>query len=299
MLRNTGNIAPAIVLAVLVAVAISGLSYDIIQQNPQHQPPREERSSAANSKQDKSEDPSFIQIKCDPNCASNKTDDNRNQPRFARLVDKTVDDPVGLYTLLLGTATLLLVGVVVYQVHDARSSADIQANLIRDSIDLGNREFAATHRPKLRIVYIILGPLQAGLNPTAIIWITNIGDGTARVIEIGADIFPRRIGIAGMAIFHAPPMPIPPIPPVEPGQQINITIQGSGILTPQIITDITNDIVAPLRPNTELCAVGTIHYLDANHTRRFTGFFRIYNHRRVRFMHAPDDDQYAEWDYET
>ena len=49
----------------------------------------------------------------------------------------------------------------------------------------------------------------------------------------------------------------------------------------------------------ELCAVGTIHYLDQNGTRRITSFFRIYDANRMRFMRAPEDDEYAEWDYEA
>lgn len=48
----------------------------------------------------------------------------------------------------------------------------------------------------------------------------------------------------------------------------------------------------------DLCVVGTLHYLDANRTRRLTSFFRLYSPCRLRFMRAPDEDEYAEWEYE-
>jgi hypothetical protein len=40
-----------------------------------------------------------------------------------------------------------------------------QGRLTSESIDLGNREFAATHRPRIRVAYIKLFPLQPDTRP--------------------------------------------------------------------------------------------------------------------------------------
>jgi hypothetical protein len=174
-----------------------------------------------------------------------------------------------------------------------------QGRLTRESIDLGNREFAATHRPRIRVAYIKLFPLQPGHPASAELWAINIGDGHAQIIEIGADIFVRRIDTAGIAIFSATPTPYPGIPLIAPGEQVNLNIRGG---TPRRVEEINGILGSPNinePPWLQLCAVGTIHYLDANRTRRLTSFFRIYNPDRLRFMHAPDDDEYAEWEYEA
>lgn len=44
--------------------------------------------------------------------------------------------------------------------------------------------------------------------------------------------------------------------------------------------------------------LGIIHYRDANDTVRVTSFFRVYDPRRRRFMYAPKDDEFADWEYE-
>jgi hypothetical protein len=175
-----------------------------------------------------------------------------------------------------------------------------QGRLTRESIELGNREFGATHRPRVRIAYIRLNPLQAGVHATAEIWATNIGDGDAQIIEIGADIFVRRKNMAGTAAMGATPRPYP-VPRVAPGQQANLQVRGGLPIKQQTIDGIQGTVVGTIVTprTTELCAVGTIHYLDANGTRRLTSFFRVYNPDRLRFVRAPEDDEYAEWDYEA
>jgi hypothetical protein len=175
-----------------------------------------------------------------------------------------------------------------------------QGRLTRDSIELGNREFAATHRPRIRVAYIKLGQLQSEQAATAEIWAINIGDGDAEIFELGVDIFVRRIDMAGTASsFVATPTRYSGIPPIAPGQQANINIKGSKSLSSGEIAGITGSPNTGVEPWLHLCAVGTIHYLDANRTHRLTSFFRIYNPTRLRFMRASDDDEYAEWEYEA
>jgi hypothetical protein len=120
-----------------------------------------------------------------------------------------------------------------------------------------------------------------------------------QITEIGADIFVRRIDMAGAANFSATPVPYPGIPLIAPGQEANINIRGGMPRRTEEIDGIHGHPNVNEPPWLQLCAVSTIHYLDANHTHRLTSFFRIYNPNRLRFMHAPDDDEYAEWEYEA
>jgi hypothetical protein len=218
-------------------------------------------------------------------------------PLFLLCEGAFIDENNGTLTAL---ATVAIAGftLILWQ------ATSRQAKLTRDAIELGNREFAATHRPKIRVAYIKIGPLQATLHPTAEIWAINIGDTDARIIEMGADIFPRRIGFAGLALIGAAPKPYPDVPRVAPGQQANLQVRGGLPLTQQIIDGIHGQ-QAPGVANLgvvrtiDLCVVGTIHYLDDNGTRRLTSFFRIYNPDRLRFKRAPEDDEYAEWEYEA
>jgi hypothetical protein len=175
-----------------------------------------------------------------------------------------------------------------------------QGRLTKESIDLGNREFAATHRPRIRVAYIKINQLEAGQHPAGEIWAINIGDGDAEITELGVDIFWRRIDMAGTGMFRATPglSPFGPLM-IAPGQQVNIGIKGGQTLRQEIINGIRGSPNIEERPWLHLCVVGTIHYLDANRTHRLTSFFRIYNPDRLRFMRAPDDDEYAEWEYEA
>jgi hypothetical protein len=215
-----------------------------------------------------------------------KTERDNNEPESLWI--RATTDPVAIATLMLAVATFWM-GCGVYR----------QVAIGRDAIDLGNREFAATHRPRLKIAYIRLGTLQPGQPAIAEIWVINIGDGDAEITQLGADIFIRRIDRAGTAFFGATPAAYTDIEPVAPGQQANITIRGSRVLRQEEIDGINGSPNIGRDPWLHLCAVGTVHYLDANRTHRLTSFFRIYNRNRLRFVRPPDDDQYAEWDYEA
>jgi hypothetical protein len=174
-----------------------------------------------------------------------------------------------------------------------------QCDLAEKEVGIRRSEFFATHRPRIRVGYIRIGPLIAGTPPSVEIWALNIGDGDAEITELGADIFVRRIDTPGTAVFGATPAPYPGIPPVAPGGQANINVAGGRILRQEEIDGINGAPNMDRAPWLHLCALGTIHYLDTNRTRRITSFFRIYNPDRLRFMGAPEDDEYAEWDYEA
>ena len=105
---------------VVVALSLSGPPY----QNQREQ--RSEHSQTNNSHTNARNDPVSLQIECDPNCFAKNSEDHGDQPRFTRLINKTIDDPVALFTFFLGVATFFLVIVVLGQVKDARESSERQ-----------------------------------------------------------------------------------------------------------------------------------------------------------------------------
>src|SRR5207302_628079 len=79
-----------------------------------------------------------------------------------------------------------------------------QARLTHDVIELGNKEFIATHRPKIRLRRIRpIIPLKPNEPAEALIEAANIGDTKATIFEIGVDIY-----FADQP-FNARPVPVP------------------------------------------------------------------------------------------
>jgi hypothetical protein len=218
---------------------------------------------------------------------------SRRVPVFLLCEGEFIDENSGTLT------ALATIAIAAFTLTLWRATTE-QGRLTRESIDLGNREFAATHRPRIRIAYIKIEPLQAGQHPVGEIWAINVGDGDAEITDLGLDVFWRRIDMAGTGVFHTPPSPYPSGPVmIGPGQQAIIRIRGRPALRQEIINGIRRSPNIEQQPWLHLCVVGTIHYLDANRTHRLTSFFRIYNPDKLRFMRAPDDDEYAEWEYEA
>jgi hypothetical protein len=98
-----------------------------------------------------------------------------------------------------------------------------QARLTRKAIELGNREFIATHRPRIRIREIETGGL-AQQPHVATIRAANVGATEARVVAMGIDIF---VG----SPFDATPKPFQPPRMVAPGQELKLDVQGGRPLT--------------------------------------------------------------------
>src|SRR6185369_3751759 len=69
---------------------------------------------------------SAVQIDCDPNCTAKRPDEGREHGRISRLLDKTVDDPLALFTAALAIATMAWALAVRIQVRDARKSSEQQ-----------------------------------------------------------------------------------------------------------------------------------------------------------------------------
>jgi hypothetical protein len=89
------------------------------QQGGQH-------SETQESKPQSGHGPISLQVECNPNCSAKKTNEQGDQSRFSRFIDKSIDDPVAAFTLFLALATLFLVAAVLMQVSDARISSERQ-----------------------------------------------------------------------------------------------------------------------------------------------------------------------------
>jgi len=195
------------------------------------------------------------------------------------LEGKTVE---GISIFLTAVATCFVAGFT-YTLFRATNQ---QATLTRKAIDLGNREFLATHRPKMRLRYARAPLPQANSQGTAELHAANIGESDAIIQQLGVDIFPRTKGVPSSGQFTFVVRPWPGNLVVPPGKDARMTAAGSIVLSPNDITNIANG-------TTELCLLGIIINVE-----RSTSFFRIFNPHSLRFLRAPADDEYAEWDYE-
>ncbi|MDE2167648.1 MAG: protein phosphatase 2C family protein [Alphaproteobacteria bacterium] len=164
--------------------------------------------------------------------------------------------------------------------------------MTRDSIDLARQEFISTNRPKLRVRYVSAATPSYNWKPTAKIYISNVGASPAVLLRNGVDIFLREKGTAGKAHFDAQPRDITPSITLVAGKDAGMDAIGhTGALTSKNVADIINGVF-------ELCLLGIVSYTDGNAVERSTSYFRIWDVQRKRFVRAPPDDEYAEWEFE-
>jgi len=165
-----------------------------------------------------------------------------------------------------------------------------QARLTKEGIELGNKEFVATHRPRIRVQYVVSSALTIGQVPSAEIHALNFGESNAIFQQIGVDIFTRTKNLPNTGQFNSTPKPWIEI--VLPGKDAKMSVHGALPLIKEKIDGILNG-------NLELCLLGIINYTDGNQIMRSTSFFRIFDPKRGRFIRASQNDEYAEWDYES
>jgi hypothetical protein len=154
----------------------------------------------------------------------------------------------------------------------------------RDAGALARDEFIATHRPRLRIQRIRDIVFIRDQQATATVEAVNIGETDASLFEVGFDIF-----VYGNQ-FGATPKPANPLQ-INPGQQADMKVCGGAPLT----SDEVDRIKAG---KAKLCLLGMIIYRDRAGSARNTSIFRIYSTTYKKFMLAPPEHEYAEWNYE-
>src|SRR5262249_33108799 len=139
-----------------------------------------------------------------------------------------------------------------------------------------NREFGATHRPKIRIRRIfLLENLEAGKRPKICILAANIGATDATLVELGW-------GISTSTEYPPDASPSPLLQPMKiiPGKQAKIDVEGAEALGAM-------DLIAA--NDGFFYIVGVINYTDDQKNLRATSFARRYSETRRRFVVVADD----------
>lgn len=179
-------------------------------------------------------------------------------------------------TFAIGVFTALLVWVT-----------NRQARLTRDSIELANKEFLATHRPRI-IVRFIQGPFQDedGLD---FVWITlvNKGETDGTIVAVGRDLARRK----GRGCWLPPGVSIEPrsFTPTTLASGDRLVIKATAH-SPMGEEQIFDEAFQP----SELCAVGCIQYRDGNERLLETGFLRTYDGQRNFLPSDNPEDEYQD-----
>jgi len=207
---------------------------------------------------------------------------------------------VGFLQTYNGAVTALATVAIGFFTYFLVRVTNRQARLTRAGIEIAQKEFIASHRPKIRIRRITvispqdipndgtglpIPPLLPNRRVSVRIEAANIGDTQASVYEMGIDIY-----IPGP--FNAAPNPYPGIPPVLPGQEVQMTASGA-----RPISDAEIDAIEV--GTSELRLLGIINYRDDNGVIRSTSFARVYNRALSRFINVADDDPEADREFEN
>jgi len=258
---------------------IAGLTADVAEHSPKPQD-----SAAACQKATKEPAPGTARAAQIVHCQQAAAEDrsNREQEIGDSMMVATwclVIVGVGQALLFLGQLRAMRAGI-----DDATTAAQAAA----DSVGLARDEFAATHRPRLRLRRISNVILAPDHQVQAVVDIANIGETNADLVGLGFDIFYRERSDQ-TPVFHATPskwnLTIPA------GGQATITVIGINRMDSRAVGEIKTG-------GRGLCFLMIANYRDSRQVLRSTSAFRLYDHARRRFLKAPDDDEFAEWEYE-
>jgi hypothetical protein len=271
-------------LAIALAFLVSFTPDSWGQSNQPTPPPTQPTQANQTSKpyeRGTEEDPVIIKILPTKDSKEKTAADSHHED------EKTENDRrLALFTERLFLATVALSVIAFFQLvifgwQGIQLKRTVSA--AKEATELGNREFIATHRPKLRIRRIVPNrPFVPGQRATASIEVANIGTSEATVEQLGIDIFITDP-------FNAAPVPIARTP-IPPGKQAIFEVVGQN-LTQVDITRIETGA-------DWLRLMGVIAYSDANLTPRNTSFARRYDHIWFRFRNLPDDDPEADREFE-
>jgi hypothetical protein len=159
----------------------------------------------------------------------------------------------------------------------------------KEAIELGNREFIATHRPKV-IVRYIQGPFH-GEHGKGFIWVTvvNTGINAATIEAFGADLARRMDETEKWAApgLDASAKRIEPIVLTCGQRHVFRVAAKTTVGDDEIFRDAIGD--------SQLCAVAEFRYRDGHGVVRDTGFFRAWSEVDERFILSDHD---AEMEYQ-
>jgi hypothetical protein len=246
---------------VIALTFLTAISSDSWGQSQGKTPPREEAKSAQqptqNNQRGTEQAPFIIKITPTPK-TSEETEGNG-----AKTDNKSPSD----LWLVVFTGLLVLVGAMQLAVFGWQGwQLKRTVSATKKAVDLGNKEFIATHRPKIRIKHVWLLNEFGSSEPIRIeVDCVNVGTSDARFIDYGCDFLLVRKG-ASFPAKHD----------YAHRRQIN-TVLKSGITGP------FPDLVLPVTQEAELAVrnaladfycVGYLHYMDGANNVRTTAFCR-------------------------
>lgn len=168
-------------------------------------------------------------------------------------------------------------------------STRAQAILTRDAIELGTKEYVATHRPKVAIRLITISAIVPNEFLTVKLHIFNVGDSSAFIEAYNASIITRQ---GGETLYGLPAYKN------KSTQVDGIEIKSGGYYKIEVLSDsaINREGVVDVSSYTRvLCVYGHIRYRDSNRVIRRAGFLRRYDHANRRFITVSDPDyEYAD-----
>ena len=175
-------------------------------------------------------------------------------------------------TGIIAIFTIVLAAVSLYQ-----------GILTRRAITLGNREFVASHRPKLviRDAYLHMPtPTNGGVDVS--LAIANAGDGWAKIIESRLDLF----------IVNGPLNPLVRIEDLNPVGEVEfeagtrVDIRFPTLVFPNAAINEQGrqlNLPADRETNSNLWLRGFVVYVDRNELKRRTAICRAYDFRAGEF----------------
>ena len=125
-------------------------------------------------------------------------------------------------------------GALTYQAIKLRGTVLETARLAKateDLFKLSNKEFIATHRPRLRVHLIRRYWPIANERPYAHVTAVDVGDTDATIVAIGGDIFLRHPDGSPDRQWTAEPQPLPDVMTAPPGLQLESDIRAGNPLT--------------------------------------------------------------------
>jgi len=193
-------------------------------------------------------------------------------------------DAAGVVITALATAAIAGFTYVLYR------ATKRQAELTQASIDLGNREFISTHRPKLRVRNVIVRQIRVGVPFHVQYQISNIGNTNATLIFAEARI---EVPAPSQSMFQdedAPP----------PGQHLDARAwQGSSLIPPggRVIRGFDMNLAySPRYAREEIVIRGEVRYRDGSGIERVTMFERFNPDGGTRFRRGHAEDPDAEYE---
>jgi hypothetical protein len=189
---------------------------------------------------------------------------------------------VACFTFSLWQSTHLLWG----ETKTAAAAAAQQAALTLQTIELGNKEFIASHRPRIRIRRIHFSHFTLNESIQIRVQAANIGETNAKILAMGVDIYNPGLK------YDASPKEIFDLPEIPPGKEAHLDFLVRRPWSQGQIDALKNDKLP-------VWLLGIIVYEDGNKTVRDTSFVRVYSPSFERFINAPDSHPEIDREYEN